>query len=135
MDDLEISSIPENISDTMRDEIIKISSNPEICKLLSNYDVCWKERSFDVVLQQNYISGCFDRVQIFLDENKKAKKAVIIDYKSGSHSKDDVDKLKRYQRQLNTYRSALSQLLQLPITEISCFIIWTSDAVLEEVPA
>ena len=53
----------------------------------------------------------------------------------GSHSKDDVDKLKRYQRQLNTYRSALSQLLQLPITEISCFIIWTSDAVLEEVPA
>lgn len=133
MDNFDLNSIPENISGAMRNEIIKINSNPEIRSLLANCDECWKERSFDVVLQQNYISGCFDRVQLVRDENKNIKSAVIIDYKSGRHSADDIDKIKRYHRQLNTYRSALSQLLQISISKISCFIIWTSDAELEKV--
>lgn len=131
----DFSNIPElpDADAEIRLEIDKISSNPKICTLLNDYDECWKERSFDVIINNYYISGCFDRVQIKYNPDGSPCSARIIDYKSGLHNPDDVTKLNRYHKQLNTYRQALSQLLHLPVTQIECFIIWTADAIPEKI--
>ncbi len=133
IDDFSAPALPPDTPGNIRDEIAKISANNDLCKLLNDYDECWKERSFDVIIKDYYISGCFDRVQIHRNPDGSAADTIIIDYKSGSRPTEINDKVKRYHRQLNTYRMALSQLLKLSVAEIKCFIIWTQDAVSEEV--
>ena len=126
-------SLPDHISSAMNDELNRIFSNEKLCDFLSDYDECWCERTFDVILQNYYISGCFDRVQIKRNPDGTAANAVIVDYKSGFHPEQTNEKTLRYQRQLNTYRSALSTLLKLPVTNIKCYLLWTHDSFLEEV--
>ena len=125
--------IPEDISEAMHDELNKIFSNHALCDFLSDYDECWRERTFDVVLQKYYISGCFDRVQIRHNPDGSVADAVIVDYKSGLRPAEPDEKTLRYKRQLNTYRSALSTLLKLPINHIKCYLLWTHDSILDEI--
>ncbi len=132
-DNLQNPVLPDNCPEEIKNEVLRLRSNPEICALLADFDECWKEKTFDVIVQDYYISGCFDRVQIKRSNDGKIISAAIIDYKSGNFDPDDTEKNIRYHRQLNTYRIAASQLLHLPVTDIKCFIIWTAAAVIEEV--
>ena len=126
-------SYPDNISTEVKTEVEKILANNEIKNLLNDFDKCFNELSFDVILNDYYVSGCFDRVQLKYGSDGKISHAVIIDYKSGKYNKSNIEKRTRYHNQLNLYREALSQLLMFDITKIKCFIIATAEAFSEEV--
>ena len=126
-------SFPDNISTEVKTEVEKILANNEIKNLLNDFDKCFNELSFDVILNDYYVSGCFDRVQLKYGSDGKISHAIIIDYKSGKYDEVNLEKRTRYHNQLNLYRKALAQLLLLDITKIKCFIIATANAFSEEV--
>ena len=81
----------------------------------------WKERRF--LLRNNsgeIIPGAFDRVVIFYDGDRPLR-AEIFDYKSDNLK--NADEFAVYFPQLKLYRESLSQLLDLPMEKISCYIL------------
>lgn len=133
IEDFSDFELPPACSQKVKDEISNITANPQLAALLSGADECWREKSFDVVINNYYISGCFDRVQIKRNADGKAIQVSVFDYKSGIHDTDNTEKLKRYRNQLNIYRQAASQLLSLPVTSVKCYLIWTADGTFEEI--
>lgn len=90
----------------------------------------WREQRFEIVLDQQWISGCFDRVTITRDAAGHATHAVILDYKS--NRVDDPDALRQlaagYARQLRLYRHVLARMLALPVDRITSQLLFTKPA-------
>ena len=95
----------------------------------------WRERRFDIILREDgrkvFLSGGFDRVQIYRDEFGNVERADIIDFKSNDVSQETVAATaQHYQRQMDSYRRALAQLLQLPPEKISSYLLFTKIGIL-----
>ncbi len=102
-------------------EVQQILSRPEgNCKL-------WKERRFEVVLDNQWITGAFDRVTIFQDTEERALRADIIDFKSDAIDGDEnMSQIAAgYRPQLALYRKALSRLLKLDPSRIKSRLLFT----------
>ena len=89
----------------------------------------WRERAFDVVLDNEMISGVFDRVHVYGD------RAEIIDFKS-DRVRDDLSleqAAEKYAPQMKTYRQALTKLTGWPESTIRCCLVFTHPCVVVDV--
>ncbi len=68
------------------------------------------------------ISGCFDRVEIALDDSDRIVGATVSDYKSDDLT-SEAGFLARHAEQLKAYRAALAQLLQLAPEKVACRLL------------
>ncbi|MFC1461033.1 UvrD-helicase domain-containing protein [Verrucomicrobiota bacterium] len=95
----------------------------------------WIEKRFDIVLNNELVSGTFDRVTIIRDAKGKPLSAVILDFKSSvvdTSSKID-EKVKDYTPQMTTYRQALSRILGLPQANIQLSLLLTRQALIRNI--
>ena len=91
-------------------EAKKIFSKPD-----GEWDL-WNEKPFDLMIDGQWISGCFDRVQI-RREGGKPVKAEILDYKTNRLTHEAI--AKEYEGQMEQYRKAASQLLGIDVTQVT----------------
>ena len=91
-------------------EAKKIFSKPD-----GEWDL-WNEKPFDLMIDGQWISGCFDRVQI-RREGGKPVKAEILDYKTNRSTHEAI--AKEYEGQMEQYRKAASQLLGIDVTQVT----------------
>ena len=87
----------------------------------------WREKSFEVLLENEWLSGTFDRVTIVTDTSGKPVSAAILDFKTDRVASDeDIERsIKVYRPQLETYRQVLALILQLPEEKISASLLFT----------
>ncbi|MCX5693392.1 MAG: PD-(D/E)XK nuclease family protein, partial [Candidatus Omnitrophica bacterium] len=86
----------------------------------------WQERKFEVVDGNRWVSGTFDRVVVLRDQNGKALKATVLDFKS-DEVKDDAalaELAKQYRPQMEAYRNALSRMLRLPQAKVALGLLF-----------
>lgn len=84
------------------------------------YSEVWMEKRFEIVVNNEWISGTFDRVTLVKDASGSIIEAVILDYKTDTADiTDDLDKLlRKYSPQMNLYQKALSAMIKLPHEKI-----------------
>lgn len=87
----------------------------------------WLERRFELLLDDTWVSGCFDRVVIKHAPTGAPTAAMIIDYKTSVVSgPESLDKNRRtYAPQLETYRKALSRMTGIGEDKIRAQLIFT----------
>jgi ATP-dependent exoDNAse (exonuclease V) beta subunit len=97
----------------------------------------WRERRFEIVLEEGWISGCFDRVTIGRDSAGRATAAEILDYKSNRVSTDEEVRAaaESYRPQMELYRRALSRMLGLAAERIGLHLIFTAPGRVVTLPA
>jgi superfamily I DNA/RNA helicase len=87
----------------------------------------WRETAFDLVLDGDWISGVFDRVEIERDTAGRPSAARIIDFKTDwlpeIVAEADAMLRARYHAQLDLYRQALAQILALDPGAITCHLL------------
>jgi ATP-dependent helicase/nuclease subunit A len=91
---------------------------PEVRQALSRPEgdvLLWREKHFEIVLEDQWITGVFDRVTIRQDPDGRPLQATILDYKSNEITGDaDLAATAEYYRpQLLLYGRALSRMLQI----------------------
>jgi ATP-dependent exoDNAse (exonuclease V) beta subunit len=93
---------------------------PEPCEV-------WREQAFEVMLDGKWITGIFDRVAVFRDEAGRPVRAEIIDYKTNRVDQaEQIETLTgHYRPQMETYRHALSKLLNVSPDNIRARLIFT----------
>lgn len=129
---------PANTDPAILNQWEVCGKNPEITGLLNADCELWRERRFDIILRENgkriFLSGCFDRVQIYKDASGKPERADIIDFKSNNVTAEDVPvAADHYRLQMDSYRRALAQLLQLPPERIRTVLLFTRPGILYRV--
>jgi ATP-dependent exoDNAse (exonuclease V) beta subunit len=75
----------------------------------------WNEKPFDLMIDGQWISGCFDRVQI-RREGGKPVEAQIFDYKTNRSTPEAI--AKEYEGQMEQYRKAAALLLGLDVAQV-----------------
>lgn len=87
----------------------------------------WREKSFEVLLENEWLSGTFDRVTIHRDEAGRPLRAAILDFKTDRVTSDrDIGKsIAVYRPQLELYRRVLALILKLPRENISISLLFT----------
>ena len=88
----------------------------------------WRERAFDVVLENELISGVFDRVHLFDD------RAEIIDFKTDRVGDEASLKqaAEKHAPQMTTYRQALAKLTGFAESTIRCNLMFTHSCKMVE---
>lgn len=101
----------------------------------SAHALLWRERSFDLVLDDEWISGTFDRVILDRDASGRFVSAWIVDFKT-----DDVpdelalhERVAGYRPQIALYREAISKLTGLPMAQIRSSLLFMRRKCLVEV--
>ena len=113
------------------DEVARCLADETVAKRLAkpkgNVQL-WRERAFDVVLDNEMISGVFDRVHVYADQ------AEVLDFKSDRVG-DDLSleqAAKKYEPQMATYRQALARLTGLAESAIRCSLVFTHPCTVVE---
>jgi ATP-dependent exoDNAse (exonuclease V) beta subunit len=81
----------------------------------------WREQRFDLLQGDLWLSGCFDRVLIFRDSQGRAIGADLIDFKTDQGGREKL--LTNYRAQMESYRHALSRLIDLPEAKIRMILL------------
>jgi hypothetical protein len=76
----------------------------------------WNEKPFDLMIDGQWVSGCFDRVHV-RKENGQAIEARIYDYKTNRSTPENI--AREYQPQMDQYCKAASILLGIGIDKVS----------------
>ena len=86
----------------------------------------WNERSFDVVLDDEWVSGTFDRVTVLLDAGDRPESAVILDYKTDRVETGDevLRAVATYKPQLALYRRVLARMTGLAPDRIATRLLF-----------
>lgn len=105
------------------DEVARCLANKALAKRLAKPegDVhLWRERAFDLVVENEFISGVFDRVHVYAD------RAEILDFKSDRVGDEASMKkaAEKYTPQMMTYRQALAKLTGLAESTIRCSLLF-----------
>ena len=124
-------ALRESVPDAV-DEVARCLANETLSNRLAKSDgdaQLWRERAFDVVVDNEMISGVFDRVHVFAD------RAEIIDFKSDRvGDKSSLEQAaEKYAPQMVTYRQALAKLTGLTESAIRCSLLFTHPCALVEV--
>lgn len=87
----------------------------------------WRERGFEIVLNNQWVTGVFDRVIIQRDPDGNVLNATVLDFKSDELTDDsDLQVIAdRYRPQMELYRIALAQILRLDQGKISLQLLFT----------
>jgi ATP-dependent exoDNAse (exonuclease V) beta subunit len=114
------------------DEVARCLADETVAKRLAKPEgdmQLWRERAFDVVLDNEMISGVFDRVHVYGDL------AEIIDFKTDRVGDEASLKqaAEKHAPQMTTYRQALAKLTGFAESTIRCNLMFThSCTVVEE---
>ncbi len=122
-----------------RDEVERSLKNDEIRALFerpansADADAkVWLEKRFEMIVGDNeWVSGVFDRVNLFAD------RAQIIDFKTNRVDTDEeIDNaIDHYRSQMQTYRIALARLTGLAAESIECLLVFTRPGRVERIGA
>lgn len=94
----------------------------------------WRERSFEILLDDEWLSGTFDRVVLERDADDRLQAATILDFKTDRvFSEDEIAATAaQYRPQLETYREVLHRMTGLPRDAIRCQLLLTRSKTLCE---
>ncbi|MBL7120143.1 MAG: UvrD-helicase domain-containing protein, partial [Dehalococcoidia bacterium] len=87
----------------------------------------WREKRFDIVLDDQWVTGVFDRVAIVRGRDGKPLRATVLDFKSDEIASDAelTEAAERYRSQLLLYGSALSRMLELDPSQVRLRLLFT----------
>ncbi len=87
----------------------------------------WREKKFELVLDDQWITGTFDRVVIRRDREGRAVSARILDYKTNQVEDETSlqEAVEHYRPQMDLYRRVLARLLSLQPDTITRALIFT----------
>jgi ATP-dependent helicase/nuclease subunit A len=114
------------------EEVHRCLAAPTIVKALSRPSAdaeCWREKRFEILLNQEWLSGTFDRVVI------EPERATIQDFKTDKveSGKALANRVAGYTPQLHTYREVLSRMTGLSTASIRCQLLFTHRCEVVEV--
>ena len=117
------SNFADNIKQTAVDMFTKCVESKTVYSALSRptpKSKIWVEKGFEVVLDNEWITGFFDRVTLVYNDNNELLEAFILDYKTDKvNSQNDINRaLKKYKPQLTMYQKVLSRLTGLELKKI-----------------
>lgn len=102
---------------------------PEIANALrkpSRDAVVWRERNFEAVLDNDWITGIFDRVVLERNAKGHFDRGLILDYKTNDVNESTLTHtVEHYRPQLTLYAQALSKLTGVPVSNIRCALCFT----------
>ncbi len=106
------------------EQISRSLANQEVIAALSRPqagDECWREKPFEILLENEWLSGTFDRVII------GKEKATILDFKTSFVDTDESvkDAVEKYRPQLETYRQVLARMTGLSEDAIEMQLLFT----------
>ena len=89
----------------------------------------WRERPFEIIVDDQWVSGVFDRVTIVRDKSNHPLTATIVDYKSDIVADPAMlhNAAKLYRPQLTLYGKALSQILGIEPTQLRLKLLFTQS--------
>ncbi len=111
-------------SDEARELMESSLANPQIQSLFAKPEgkvTLWREQHFDLLQEGLWLSGCFDRVVIFHNEEDRVVRADLIDFKTDQGGREKL--LANYRPQLESYRRALAQILHLEEKQIRMILL------------
>jgi ATP-dependent helicase/nuclease subunit A len=87
----------------------------------------WQERSFEMILDNEWVSGTFDRVVLYLGPDGRTRNAVLVDLKSdATASEEDIScAVARYSGQMGLYRKALCRLTGLVPEAVAVHLVFS----------
>ena len=124
------AGLPDDMAAAVLKTALKALSVPEVQRTLSRpAGACelWRERSFDMILDDEWVSGTFDRVLLRRDADDRLSAATILDFKSDRVETEEELRhaAQRYAGQMAVYRRALSRLAGLPADAIEACLVFT----------
>ncbi len=89
----------------------------------------WREQRFEMILDNHWVSGCFDRVVLEYNGRNKPVAGTITDFKTSviRHPADLEKARQTYTPQLETYRRALTRITSLEVDKINTQLVFTSS--------
>ena len=104
-------------------------SKPEFQAALAKPDgnvTLWREQMFEAVIDDEWITGTFDRVIIVRDPSGRVTQAEILDFKTNDVQEDTLlATAAHYRPQLQLYAKALAKLIAYPAEKIPCKLLFT----------
>ncbi|NKB23475.1 MAG: AAA family ATPase [Kiritimatiellae bacterium] len=87
----------------------------------------WKEKNFEIILNDEWVTGTFDRVTIFYADARRPIRATILDYKTNQIADDDdyLHLLEHYRPQLTLYQRVLAEILKIDAGQITLQLLFT----------
>ena len=87
----------------------------------------WREKHFEIVLENQWITGVFDRVTITHGPDGRPLQAVILDFKSNeiTEEKELANTAEYYRPQLVLYGKSLSRMLQIDPSQVTLQLLFT----------
>ncbi|CAB4244067.1 putative ATP-dependent exoDNAse (Exonuclease V) beta subunit (Contains helicase and exonuclease domains) [Methylacidimicrobium sp. AP8] len=97
--------------------------------------IVWRERPFEALVSGRWISGIFDRVHLFPGSDGSPAGATLYEFKTDGEGAEcgEGRLLARYREQIGLYRTALAQMISLPVDRVRAFLVWVVSRRLLEV--
>jgi ATP-dependent helicase/nuclease subunit A len=126
----ETSYASEEIRRSAVEQFRQALASPEVRQALSRPSgavALWREKHFEIVLEDQWITGVFDRVTISRDQGGRPLRATILDFKSNEITDDAelASTAERYRPQLLLYGRALSRMLQVDSPQVALQLLFT----------
>lgn len=123
------SPLPESLKRQAAGLFRQALAAPQICSVLARPKGAadlWREKRFEAVVDNRWISGTFDRVVVSKDRSGKPAGAAVIDFKTDEVAREaGLDEMARqYRPQMEAYRSAVSQMLRVPLITVSGTLVF-----------
>jgi len=117
------ADFPDDMKDTAAKMFLSCVKSGEVCAALTRptpESEVWIEKGFEVVIDNEWITGFFDRVTLVRDETGQLVEAIILDYKTDKiNGPADIEAaLETYAPQLAMYQKVLSRLTGLTPKQI-----------------
>jgi len=87
----------------------------------------WRERAFEVVLDDEWVTGVFDRVVVARDAGGRALRAEVFDFKTDHFAGEEgwAEFVARHSAQLELYRKVAAVLTGLDVSAVQCTLVST----------
>ena len=94
----------------------------------------WREKMFEAVIDDEWITGTFDRVVIVRNDEGAVVRAEILDFKTNDVTEENLsDVCDHYRPQLTLYAKALSKLIGYPHEQIARSLLFTRPGRVEDI--
>jgi len=126
----ETSSAPEETKQKAIEQFQQALVSGEVRQALSKPkgDIAlWREKQFEIVLEDQWVTGAFDRVTIVKDSDGKLLEATVLDFKSNeiADNTELANTAEHYRSQLLLYGKALSRMLQIDPSQVTLQLLFT----------
>ncbi len=126
----ESTRVSEETTRKAIDQFRKATASAGVRQALSRPEgnvALWREKHFEIVLEDQWITGVFDRVTITKDPDGTPIQATILDYKSNEITDDAelASMAEHYRPQLLLYGKALSRMLRIEPSQVGLQLLFT----------